>query len=130
MTRIGTALLLLVLAVPSTAAADVVAEFSGEGGSVTRAFAVKAPWLLTWVVRTDYHRDLGFDMDLREATTGRLVGRVLRTNSAGGGYKLFEESGRFQFAIQSSFARWTLRVEAISAEEAAKLIPVKQPGDE
>ncbi len=128
MRRIATVFLLFVLALPSAAIAEVVAEFSGEGGSVTRAFAVKAPWLLTWVVRTDYNKELGFDMDLRDALTGRLVGRVLRTNSAGGGYKLFKESGRFQFAIQSSFARWTLRVESISEEEAAKLVPVKPRG--
>lgn len=104
-------------------ASEVVEEFSGERTMQTTEFEVEAPWILDWRVSGDYAREMAVDVSLVEAGTQKHVGNVLKTKSAGNGVRLFRESGRFFFRVDSTLARWTLKVEQLSPEEAELYTP-------
>lgn len=104
-------------------AAQRVKEFSGTGNTTTAIFRVDSPWLLDWRLSGDYDQLVALEITLVEARTGRHVGRVLHTKRKGNGVKLFRSSGLYQLRISSTLARWTIKIDQITDEEAAAYTP-------
>ena len=120
-----TFLLLAVLAF-STAPADAktrVAEFKGTGDATTAIFRVEAPWILDWRLDGDFDQLVGLEITLIEARNSRHVGRVLYTKRRGNGVKLFHTAGLYQLRISSTLARWTVKIEQLTREEAELYTP-------
>ncbi|MEL7186210.1 MAG: hypothetical protein AAFN50_07215 [Pseudomonadota bacterium] len=129
MRRIAITLLLIGVA-GSANAAELVREFKGTGNTTTASFAVEGPWLLDWRLespawQTDSRasRFSALEITLVEANTGRHVGRVKYTKRVGNGLRLFESSGRYQLKISTTHARWTVRIEQLTEEEAELYTP-------
>jgi len=101
----------------------VVREFQGSSNSTTAEFEVRAPWILDWRVNGEYSQALGFEIELINARTGRNDGQVLRTKRRGNGVRLFDQSGRYRLRITSSLAKWQIKVEEISSEDAKLYTP-------
>lgn len=118
----------LLAAVSTAAAADRVREFKGTGNTTTAIFNVESPWLLDWRLDGDFDELVALDVTLVEANSGRHVGRVLHTKRKGNGAKLFKSGGRYQLRISSSLARWTIKIEQLTREEAELYTPRKKPG--
>lgn len=114
---------LLMLLSNATGAAQRVQEFSGTGNTTTAIFRVESPWLLDWRLSGDYDQLVALDITLIEARSGRHVGRVLHTKRKGNGVKLFRSSGLYQLRISSTLARWTIKIDQITDEEAAAYTP-------
>lgn len=124
---IGTAVFLALAMWASNAlAGEVVAEFKGSQSSQTGEFEVKAPWILDWRVTSSFSEGLAVDVSLVEGGTGMHVGSVLQTKRTGNGVRLFSESGRYSFRVNSTLANWTLRVEQLTREEAESYTPRQQ----
>lgn len=104
-------------------AAQRVQEFRGTGNSTTAIFRVESPWLLDWRLSGDYDQLVALDITLVEARTGRHVGRVLHTKRKGNGVKLFRSGGLYQLRISSTLARWTIKIDQITEEEAEAYTP-------
>ncbi len=120
----GIATLLLVVAMATTASAkQLVKEFRGSGNTTTAAFQVEGPWILDWRLDGDFDTLVALDVTLIDARNGRHLGRILHTKYKGNGVQLFEESGRFQFRVSSTLARWTFKVEQLTPEEAKEYTP-------
>lgn len=122
--------LLLILLTGSANAAELVREFKGTGNSTTMSFEVEGPWLLDWRLespswQTDSRasRFSALEITLVEASTGRHVGRVKYTKSVGNGLRLFDFDGRYQLKISTTHARWTVRIEQLTEEEAELYTP-------
>lgn len=98
-------------------------EFSGSSSRNSPEFEIEGPWILDWRVSQDGGFELAVDVSLEAAGTGVHQGSVLKTKHPGNGVRLFEEGGHFYFRVHSSFARWTLRVKALTPEEAAQYTP-------
>lgn len=118
---LGVTFLLSTLAAAS--AADRVREFRGTGNTTTAIFQVEAPWVLDWRLDGDFDELVALDVTLIEAHTGRHIGRVLHTKRKGNGVKLFDTGGRYQLRISSSLARWTIKIDQLSPEEAELYVP-------
>ena len=121
--RVLPAALLLTLLMSSTGAVETVKEFSGTASSTTAFFTVNSPWLLDWRLDGDYDALLALDISLIDAKTGRHIGRVLHTKYKGNGVKLFDAGGTYQLRISSTLARWRIKIQQISAEEAKLYTP-------
>ena len=121
--RVLQAALVLMLLTSFTGAVETVKEFSGTANSTTAFFTVDSPWLLDWRLDGDYDALLALDISLSDATTGRHVGRVLHTKYKGNGVKLFDAGGTYQLRISSTFARWRIKIQQISDEEAKLYTP-------
>lgn len=117
------AAILLTSAVTSVSAADRVSEYSGTGNSTTATFRVESPWLLDWRLDGDFDQLVALDITLVEAKTGRHIGRVLHTKRKGNGVKLFKSSGIYQLRISSALARWTIKIDQLTREEAELYTP-------
>lgn len=126
MTSVGLCVLALMIA-DSTHAGEVIAEFNGERTMQTGEFEVKAPWILDWRVSGEYARDMAVDVSLIRAGTNAHLGNVLRVKWAGNGVRMFEDSGRFFFRVDSTLSKWTLKVEQLTPEEAKLYMPKDQP---
>lgn len=113
----------LLAASSPSAAKTRVAEFSGTGNTTTAIFRVESPWLLDWRLNGDYDQLVGLEITLVEARQGRHVGRVLYTKRRGNGVKLFHSAGLYQLRISSTLARWTVRIEQLTREEAEQYAP-------
>ena len=109
----------------STGAGEVVREFRGTDHTTTPEFRVDGPWLLDWRLDGDFDNLVALDIALIDAKTGRHVGRVLHTKYKGNGVKLFQDGGRYQLRVSSTLARWRIRIEQITAEEAELYTPRK-----
>lgn len=105
---------------------SLVTEFRGTEGTTTSEFEVEGPWLLDWRLDGDYEQLVALDISLLEAPSGRHVGRVLHTKYRGNGVKLFQEGGTYRLRISSTFARWRVRIEQITPEEAELYTPRRQ----
>ncbi len=119
-------LLLIVLLVFATSAASAgtrVAEFKGTGNTTTAIFRVESPWIIDWRLDGDYEQLIGLEITLLEARTSRHVGRVVRTKHRSNGVKLFYEPGLYQLRISSTLARWTVKIEQLTREEAEQYTP-------
>ncbi len=51
------------------------------------------------------------------------MGRVLHTKFKGNGLKLFAEGGTYQLRISATLARWRVKIEQITPEEAEQYTP-------
>ena len=100
-----------------------IAEFKGTGDSTTAIFRVESPWILDWRLDGDFDQLVGLEITLIEAKTSRHVGRVLYTKRRGNGVKLFNSAGLYQLRISSTLARWTVRIEQLTREEAELYTP-------
>jgi hypothetical protein len=117
---------LLALAALPALASDVVEEFSGTNSMMTSVFTVESPWILDWRLNGDYDALIALDITLIEAQTGKHLGRVLHTKYKGNGVKLFNEGGRFQLRVSASLARWNIKIEQLTEEEAELYTPRRQ----
>ena len=106
-------------------ASEVVRSFQGDNSTTTAEFIVDGPWLLDWRLDGDYDNLIALDIGLVDAATGRHVGRVLHTKYKGNGVKLFHEGGRYQLRVSSTLARWRIKIEQITPEEAELYTPRK-----
>lgn len=120
--KIAVAALLLSI-VTSVSGSQVVREFRGSDNSTTPEFTVEAPWILDWRLDADYEQLVALDVTLIEAKTGRHIGQVLHTKRRGNGVRLFDTSGTFQLRVSGTLARWTLKVEQLTREEAELYTP-------
>ena len=125
MNRINLLLVCVMLAIASTAAqgATRVTEFKGTGNTTTAIFRVESPWVLDWRLDGDYEQMMGLEITLVEAKTGKHLGRVLYTKRRGNGAKLFHTAGLYQLRVSSTLARWTVRIEQLTREEAEQYTP-------
>jgi len=125
MNRINLLLVCVLLAIASTTAqgATRVTEFKGTGNSTTAIFRVESPWVLDWRLDGDYEQMMGLEIALVEAKTGKHLGRVLYTKRRGNGAKLFHTAGLYQLRVSSTLARWTVRIEQLTREEAELYTP-------
>ena len=110
------------VAVPASAKTRV-AEFKGSGNSTTAIFRVESPWVLDWRLDGDYDQMMGLEITLIEARTSRHIGRVVYTKHRGNGVKLFHTSGLYQLRVSSTLARWSVKIEQLSREEAELYTP-------
>ncbi len=115
--------ILLILTTSLASAAETVREFSGNGNTTTAIFTVESPWLLDWRLDGDFDALIALDIVLLDARTGRHIGRVLHTKYKGNGVKLFDEGGRYQLRVSSSLARWRIKIQQITDEEAELYTP-------
>jgi hypothetical protein len=120
--RLATAAVLALL-VSSAQGAQLVREFSGTNNSTTPAFTVEAPWVLDWRLYGDYEQLVALDVTLVDAKTGRHVGQVVSTKRKGNGVRLFTQGGTYQLRVSGSLARWTLKIQQLTAEEAELYTP-------
>ena len=102
---------------------SLVREFSGNKNTTTAEFRVDGPWLLDWRLDADYVHMVALDISLIDARTGLHIGRVLHTKYIGNGLKLFDEGGIYQLRISSTLARWRVKIEQITPEEAELYTP-------
>ena len=116
-------LALLSLTMGAVQGAQIVREFRGTNNSTTPAFTVEAPWILDWRLDGDYDQLVALDVTLVEAKTGRHVGQVLHTKRKGNGVRLFNEGGTYQLRVSGSLARWTLKIQQLTPEEAELYTP-------
>lgn len=123
---IGT--LLLSLLVSPLAASELVREFKGSGNSTTADFTVESPWIIDWRLDSDYELQVSLDMVLIDAVTGQFIGGIksgTRNNVTGrsNGVRLFRSGGRYKLRISSSLARWSIKIEQLTDEEAELYTP-------
>ncbi len=118
-----TAAALLTLVMGSVQGAQLVREFRGTDSSTTPAFTVEAPWILDWRLDGDYDQLVALEVTLVDAKTGRHVGQVLHTKRKGNGVRLFKQGGTYQLRVSGSLARWTLKVQQLTPEEADLYTP-------
>ena len=114
---------LLLLTLTSVNGKQTIREFRGNDSRTTPEFTVEAPWILDWRLDGDYDQLVALEVSLIDADTGRHVGQVVRTKRKNNGVRLFERGGTFQFRVSGSLARWTLKVQQISDEEAELYTP-------
>jgi hypothetical protein len=124
--RLLLAVIVLLLASQGAEAKTRVAEFKGEGNSTTAIFRVESPWILDWRLDGDFDQLVGLEITLIEARNSRHVGRVLYTKQRGNGVKLFHSAGLYQLRISSTLARWTVRIDQLTREEAELYTPKAQ----
>lgn len=121
--RIPIQILLLALTATRAGAETTVKEFSGTKSQTTPMFTVEAPWVLDWRLDADYDQLVALDITLLEGRNGRHVGRVLHTKYKGNGVKLFEEGGTYQLRISATLARYRIRIQQLTEDEAALYTP-------
>ncbi len=114
---------LLTLFLGSVQSAQLVREFRGTDNSTTPAFTVQAPWVLDWRLDGDYDQLVALEVTLVEAKTGRHVGQVVHTKRKGNGVRLFKQGGTYQLRVSGSLARWTLKIQQLTPEEAELYTP-------
>lgn len=124
-TTILSAAILLSMSFATATAAERVKEFRGSGNTTTAIFRVESPWLLDWRLDGDYDQLVALEITLVEANTGKHIGRVLHTKRKGNGVKLFRSGGLYQLRISSSLARWTIKIDQLTREEAELYTPKK-----
>lgn len=116
-------LLLFVFAVPPASGQTTVREFTGTKSTTTPMFTVEAPWILDWRLDADYAQLVAIEISLIEARSGKHLGRVLRTQRKGNGVKLFNEGGTYQLRIDTTLARYRIKIQQLTEEEAALYTP-------
>jgi hypothetical protein len=122
------ALTLLATATTPAIASDLVREFKGTGNTTTAAFNVQSPWILDWRLDSDYETQIALDIVLIDAVTGNFIGGVksgTRNNVTyrSNGVRLFHIGGRYKLRISSSLARWSIKIEQLTEEEAELYTP-------
>jgi len=110
----------------SANAEETVREFHGTGSTITSEFDIEAPWILDWIVNGEFENMLAIDIVLLDGKTGRQDGLILHTKHRGNGVKLFNTGGRYKLRIDSTLAKWDLKVIKITEEEAEGYTPRKK----
>lgn len=118
MPRILFCLSIALLAARTAAAGELVREFSGDRSTETAEFEVEAPWLIDWWINSDYPQSMGVAIALVDARRGTHEGRVVKTKAPGNGLRLIQQGGVFRFKVDATLARWRLKVEQLTREEA------------
>jgi hypothetical protein len=113
----------------NTHAGELIREFSGSRSTETAEFNVKSPWLVDWLVNSDFPTDMGIAVTLAYGATGYHFGNVFKTKSPGNGLRLIEEGGRFKFKVDSAITNWTLKVIQLTPEEAEQYVPKNKVND-
>ena len=126
MGRLLLTVMILLFAAQPAPAKTRVAEFSGDGNATTAIFRVESPWILDWRLDGDFDQLVGLEITLVEARNGRHVGRVLYTKRRGNGVKLFHTAGLYQLRVSSTLARWTVKIDQLTREEAELYSPKGQ----
>ncbi len=121
--RIVLIALLFTLAAAPAEAERTVAEFRGSGNTTTAVFRVDSPWLLDWRLDGDFDQLLALEITLVEAKNSRHVGRVVYTKRRSNGARLFHQGGLYQLRINSTLARWTVKIKQLTREEAERYTP-------
>lgn len=103
----------------------VVRDFSGSSSRTTPEFEVDGPWLLDWRLNGEFETMMAIDIRLLDGRTGRHLGQVLHTKRRGNGIKLFEDGGIYKLQIDSSLARWQIKIIQITKAEAELYTPRK-----
>ena len=116
--RLFLSLLVLALVAAPAAAKTRVAEFKGTSNTTTAIFRVESPWVLDWRLDGDFEQMMGLEITLIDATNSRHVGRVVKTKVRSNGVRLFHEGGLYQLRVHSTLARWTVRIDQLTREEA------------
>ena len=119
----GLAIVVLLLAVTAASGKQTIREFRGNDSRLTPEFTVEAPWILDWRLDGDYDQLVALEVSLIEIETGRNLGQVVETKRRNNGVRLFDQGGTFQFRVSGSLARWTLKVEQLTDEEAELYTP-------
>ena len=119
---------LIASATTPVTASELVREFKGSGNTTTAAFSVQSPWILDWRLDSDYDYQIALDIVLIDAATGNFIGGIksgTRNNVSyrSNGVRLFHTGGHYTLRISSSLARWTLRIEQLTEEEAELYTP-------
>ena len=96
---------------------------NGTNNGTTPAFTVEAPWILDWRLYGDYDQLVALEVTLVEAKTGRHVGQVVSTKRKGNGVRLFRQGGTYQLRVSGSLARWTIKIQQLTPEEAELYTP-------
>jgi len=109
-------------------AGQLVREFRGTGNTTTAEFSVESPWIIDWRLDSDYDNRIALDMVLIDAVSGQFIGGVksgTRNNvsTRSNGVRLFHTGGRYKLRISSSLARWSIKIEQLSEEEAELYTP-------
>jgi hypothetical protein len=121
-------LTLLATATTAVTASELVREFKGTGNTTTAAFSVESPWILDWRLDSDYEARIALDIVLIDAETGNFIGGVksgTRNNITyrSNGLRMFLTGGRYRLRISSSLARWSIKIEQLTDEEAELYTP-------
>lgn len=119
-------LLLFATVASSASASQLVREFKGDRSTTTAEFTVEAPWILDWRLNGDYRQMIALDVQLVDARTGIAIGRIKHVKTRGNGVRMFRKGGTFKFRVSSTLARWTLKVEQLTEEEAELYTPVER----
>jgi len=102
---------------------ELIREFNGSESRVTAEFEVEGPWIADWRTNGDYPGQMAVDIGLVESATGEYIGKITTTKYIKNGVRLFKEGGIYRFHVNSSLARWTIRVEQLTRQEAETYIP-------
>ena len=122
--RRSTTVFLFLLVAGTAGSASVVREFSGTSSTTTADFEVEAPWILDWRVNGDFPAMLGLQVTLINAKNGSHVGQVVKVSDrAADGVSLFNQGGRYRIRVDATLARWTIKIEEISKDEAKLYTP-------
>lgn len=101
---------------------ELLREFKGSGNKTTAEFEVIAPWIVDWRTTGDYPGQMAVEVNLYTAS-GEYAGKIVTTKYVDNGVRLFTESGRYVFQVNSTLANWTLRVEQLTRQEAETYLP-------
>ena len=116
----------LVFCSPVSAYAEqLVREFSGSRSMETADFEVKSPWLIDWLVNSEFPSDMGISIALLNVGTESYAGRIVKTKRPDNGLRLMSEAGRFRFKVDSAVANWRIKVIQLTEEEAELYAPKK-----
>jgi hypothetical protein len=115
---------LSLLAISTVGAVGIVREFSGTSSVTTENFDVTGPWIIDWRANGEFPAMLGFEINLIDADNGKHVGRIVKLSErAGNGVRLFRKGGRFRMRIDSTLARWNVKIEEISEKDLQLYTP-------
>jgi len=104
-------------------ARELIKEFNGSESATTAEFEIEAPWIVDWRTSGDYPGQMAVQIDLVSAPSGEYLGKIITTKYVDNGVRLLNEGGRFRFQINSSLAKWTIRVEKLTKQEAKTYTP-------
>ena len=108
-------------------AEQLVREFKGSRTMETADFEVEAPWLIDWLVNSEFPDSMGLSVILLRAPAGIHAGNVVKTKYRGNGLRMINESGRFRLKVDAVLANWTIKVIQLTPEEAEAYTPKNEP---